>query len=256
MPNYLQPLLFTVGWPLAWLREITGFEEQNVAGTHVSDAIALVDRLLVKGHRPEAAAKDLVSADRDRVLAAIYAQTFSDRIHSTLDCPACAALYDMDFSLSGFAAHTYATAGEGVPDRQPDGTYTLSEGIRLRLPTGEDELMVSDLDEATAARRLLEKCLVQGEVEAAEAEAETVLSKIAPMLQTEMVATCPECSHTMTVLFDIQTYLLQSLLQDQERLTWEIHRIASAYHWSLMEILRLPRSMRRNYARIIEAERV
>ncbi len=254
MPNYPQSLLFTAGWPQAWLRELTGIEEQSVAGTHVAEAIALIDRLLVPGHRADAAAHTLVSADRDRLLAAVYQATYGDRIKSTLECAACEAPYDMDFSLAGFVGHTYASTTIPTATRQADGSYVLDSGLHLRLPTGTDELAVMGQDEATAIAQLLTRCLLQGDLKAAEAEAQEVLAAVAPMLQTEMAASCPECGHGMSVLFDMQTYLLQSLLQDQERLSWEVHRLATAYSWSLQEILQLPRSMRKRYTALIESE--
>jgi hypothetical protein len=254
MPNYPQSPLFTAGWPQAWLREISGLEEQSVAGTQVTEAIGLVDRLLVKGHRSAGGAKDMASADRDRVLAAIYRQTYGDHIKGTLECRACEAPFDMDFSLGGFVDHTYAADETPVAQQLPDGSYLIQEGLQLRLPTGEDEVAVIGLDAEKAASKLLERCLVAGDLQAAEAVGEEMISQIAPMLQTEMAAPCPECGHVMSVSFDVQTYLLQSLLQDQERLAWEVHRLATAYGWGLKEILKLPRSMRRNYARLIESE--
>jgi hypothetical protein len=254
MPNYPQSLLFTANWPQAWLRELTGIEEQSVAGTDVAAAIALIDRLLVPGHRADAAAHTLVSADRDRLLAAVYQTTYGDRIKSTVECAACEAPYDMDFSLAGLVDHTYASTAISTVAQQPDGSYLLGSGLHLRLPTGTDELAVMGQDEATATAQLLARCLVQGDLKAAESEAQEMLAAIAPMLQTEMAASCPECGHGMSVLFDMQTYLLQSLLQDQERLGWEVHRLATAYKWSLQEILQLPRSTRKRYTALIETE--
>ena len=259
MPNYVQSLLFTAGWPQAWLREISGFEEQSVAGTDVMEAISLVDRLLVSGHRKadgrdQLSARALASADRDRILAAIYRATYSDRIKGTLECSACGAPFDMDFSLGGFVDHAYSHDGELRAIQLPDGSYRIAEGLQMRLPTGEDEIATLGMDEAKAAEMMLQRCLVEGDLALAADVGQAALATVAPTLQTEIAADCPECGHGMAVYFDVQTYLLQSLLQDQESLTWEVHRLAKAYGWSLKEILRLPRSVRRNHARLIEAE--
>jgi len=254
MPNYPQSLLFTAGWPQAWLKEITGLEEQAVAGTRVTDAIALIDRLLVPGPGPAVSARQLTSADRDRLLASIYQHTYDDRIKGTLECNACAAPFDMDFSLSEFVGHTYTAEGDAVASPLPDGSYALADGLHMRLPTGEDELAVLGMDADRATQTLLQRCLVAGDLAAAVGLAQDAFEHIAPMLQTEMEAQCSECGHGMTVLFDVQTYLLQALLQDQERLSYEVHRLATAYGWSLKSILKLPRNTRRHYARLIEAE--
>lgn len=254
MPNYPQSLLFTDGWQQAWLRELTGREEQRIAGTHVTEAIDLIDRLLVKGHRSAHGAKELTAPDRDRVLAAVYQRTYGDRIAGTLECTQCGSPYDLDFSLGDYVRHAHAEAVDGAAKRLQGGTYRMGDDLEIRIPTGEDELAVMSMDGKAAAEALLKRCLVQGEIPHDTTALESALLEAAPVLQTEMAATCPECGHDASVLFDIQGYLLQSLLNDQERLTWEIHRLASAYGWSLKEILKLPRSMRRSYARLIEAE--
>lgn len=255
MSNYPQSLLFTTGWPQAWLREISGFEEQSIAGTHVMEAINLIDKLLVKGHRAETTAQKLASPDRDRIMAAIYQQTYGDQIKGTLECSECEALFDMDFSLAGFVDHTHQPQPEAATKRLNDGSFLLADGLQMRLPTGEDEMSVMGLSEEELANKLLERCLIKGKAEEVQPEVMESLAELAPMLQTEITSTCPECGHEMAVFFDIQVYLLQSLLQDQEGLSWEIHRLATAYGWGLKEILELPRSVRKRYSNLIEAER-
>lgn len=254
MPNYPQSLVFTSGCDMAWLREICGRQEQHVAGTDVTAAIALLDGLWVNGRRPGISAQDLPAPDRDRLLAAVYQQTYGDRIRGTLECTQCAADFDMDFSLGAFVEHTHATQAEPSATRLPDGTFQVAEGIRLRLPTGTDEIAVTGLNPEAAAQQLLQRCLVEGDEAQAKALPDDLLATAAPLLQADMAAQCPECGHATTIFFDMQTYLLQSLIQDRDRLTYEVHRLATAYGWSLKEILKLPRSQRRNYSRWIESE--
>src|SRR6266478_906542 len=94
------PLRF-FGRGQARLREVTGRDEFAVAGTSTADAIELLSSLLKKtaaeGDAPCAA--DIVSADRDRLLAAVYARAFGDRVESTLTCARCAQPFDLSFSL-------------------------------------------------------------------------------------------------------------------------------------------------------------
>jgi hypothetical protein len=42
------------------------------------------------------------------------------------------------------------------------------------------------------------------------------------------------------------------LKKERPRLLYEIHRIASSYHWSQQEILQLPRTLRKQYVELIE----
>lgn len=256
MPNYPQSLLFTPGCSHAWLRELSGRDEQAVAGTGVDTALALIDRLWAEGHRQGMRAQDLAAPDRDRLLAAIYRHTYGDQVKGSIACRNCGEPFDMDFSLGSFVDHHHGQAPMPGPSRLPDGSFLLEGGLELRLPTGADELAVMHLDDAAAGKALLARIIRKGELDeaAAEAMAEEALPELAPMLQAEMAAQCPECGHGAAVSFDVQSYLLQSLLNDRDRLQYEVHRIASAYGWSLKDILKLSRSARRDYTRLIEAE--
>src|SRR5437763_847879 len=66
--------------------------------------------------------------------------------------------------------------------------------------------------------------------------------------------TYTECSARQKVRFDIQYYLLQILEKKRKQIAREIHRLASAYQWSLAEILSLRRSERRAFVELIESE--
>lgn len=254
MSHYPQSLLFTDGWPQAWLRELTGQEEMRLSGTDVVEAIGLIDSLLVSGQPQGQSARHLTAPDRDRVLAAVYQHTFGDRISGTLECVACASPFDLDFSLADFVDHAHAPASLTDVKRLPGGIVEFGEGVQVKIPTGEDELAVRNMSPEAAATELMQRCLVSGTRDELPMDLDAKLAEIAPVLETEMGATCPECGHASTVRFDIQAYLLQSLLNDRDRLTWEIHRLAGAYGWKLKEILRLTRSQRKQFARLIEAE--
>jgi Cft2 family RNA processing exonuclease len=71
-------------------------------------------------------------------------------------------------------------------------------------------------------------------------------------MNLEMQAICPECAREQNVRFDMQTFLLVRLKKERPRLLYEIHRIASSYHWSQQEILQLPRTLRKQYVELIE----
>ena len=254
MSHYFQSLLYTTGYDRVGLRELTGREEQALDGANVRAALRLVNGLLDRGNGlPDA--EQLASADRDRILAGIYQRTYGDRIASSVDCRNCGEPFDLDFELSALLLHAYAGKSAEKSEVTADGFRESESGLRFRLPTGADEMAVIGLGEEEAAAELLRRCCPDAKDAESVAKVSTLVEEIAPMLTTEVAAHCPECGHELPVHFDVQSYLLQALLQDQKRLGWEVHRIASAYKWSLGEILDLPRSQRRNFAAMIEEER-
>ena len=85
---------------------------------------------------------------------------------------------------------------------------------------------------------------------------EELLEQVAPLIDLELVARCPECNHAQTLQFDIQSYVLGSIAGERRRLLVEINRIARTYSWSLDEILSLSRTDRRLLVELIENDRV
>ncbi len=239
----------------AYLREICGSDEQSVEGTGTVEAIRLLDRLLVAVSGtyigPGKAAK-LTTADRDWLLAAVYMRTYGSRIESTVNCAKCKAPYDMDFSLEELISHVDSEAHQ--MEESSDGVFGSLDGCRFRLPTGEDECAVLGMSPEEAEKALLERCIVEPNQDYDPEALQTAMRDIAPVLDMDMDARCPECDHQQTVHFDIQYYLLYRLMQEKRQLAYEVHRLARAYGWSLNEILGLPRSVRRIYVDLVEAE--
>lgn len=248
-------LNFTSGSKWAYLREICGSDEQSVEGTGTVEAIRLLDRLLVAvpgTHIGPGKAAKLTTADRDWLLAAVYMRTYSSRIESTVNCAKCKAPYDMDFSLEELIGHVDSEAHQ--MEESPDGVFKSPDGCRFRLPTGEDECAVLGMSPEDAECALLERCVVESNQDYDPEALQTVMRDIAPVLDMDMDARCPECDHQQAVHFDIQYYLLYRLMQEKRQLAYEVHRLARAYGWSLNEILGLPRSVRRMYVDLVESE--
>lgn len=233
------------------LRELTGADERTVAGTSTETAVALLDRLLGPGG-PTAA--DLAAADRDRLLAALHRRTFGDRVEATIACLACDERFDLDFTLSALeAALDERTAGAAFA-REPNGVFRVAGRGRFRLPTGADELAVAALGSAAAPAALLERCAMDPAGATGFHELKDLLEQVAPLLDLELDATCPECGVAQPVHFDIQSFCLGSLLAERPRLLEDIHRLAMSYCWSAEEILALPRGERRALAALAERQ--
>ena len=80
------------------------------------------------------------------------------------------------------------------------------------------------------------------------------METIAPLVDLELDAQCPECGESQQVYFDLQYYLLSAIGRGRAQLMREIHTLASAYGWSLSDILGLPRSQRRILAGLVDEE--
>lgn len=231
------------------LRGLRGEDEEAIvdADAGTAAALALIDALILSGvdERPPRGA-ELTTADRDRVLAAIYIRAFGARISSSVRCVQCEARFDVDFSLRDLMRD----ADEAV-ERGTDAVVRLSDGRRYRLPTGADERAALASDDPAAA--LLNACALDGVKQEDGATVPALMQKVAPLLDVDLDATCPECSTKQSLRFDVQSYLLAALRAEEAQLLREVHRLAVTYGWSRAEILALPRERRRSHAALIEA---
>ncbi len=235
--------------PGGWMefRPLTGRDERSVEGVGLLDALALIDRL--NSGRPGAlvapgAAASLTGAARDRALAGVYAQNYGDVIDSSPICASCGARYDLSFALADLLnAHPM--------ELSPDGIYHSANGVRFRLPTGEDELAVLNLPPDAARSDLLNRCTLSEDADPAAVEA--AMEAVAPLLNTEIAALCPECGARQSARFDMGTYLLRRVLRDKEHLPNEVHTLAIVYGWGYDDILSLTREERRRHLALIES---
>lgn len=228
------------------LGELCGADEESVASRDTSAALALLDRLTAGGPP----ARSLVAADRDRLLAAVYHRSWGAKVQTTLLCPACGESFDLDFDLADMAR---SLAGEAAdrPIQDEPGVFRTAD-LRFRLPTGEDELAAAELPPDEAADLLAARCVLEGPSDPARLG--EAMRAAAPLIETELDAPCPACRTVARLTFDLQDYLLDSILSERRRRGEEIHRLARAYGWSLTEILTLTRRRRRELVELIERE--
>ncbi|HVN63331.1 MAG TPA: hypothetical protein VMT58_01745 [Candidatus Binataceae bacterium] len=230
------------------IRELAGKDEQAVESCATLDAIRLIGAVLA-----ETAGDPMTfaAADRDRILAALYIATFGRRIESTVHCTRCGNLFDLNFRLDELVRtlDEQARFSEG-------GVFDSPSGFRFRLPTAAEEMEAARLGSGSesAEKWLGERCVVEGSPDFEALQA--AMEQAAPALDLDLQARCPECAVDQPVRFDIQSYLLNAILQSRPRLWRDVHRIASVYHWSRREILEMSRAERRDLADLIESETV
>lgn len=228
-----------------WIRELCGFDEQAVERPDTRSAVVLLDRVVVEGPGADL----LPAADRDRLLAAVFRATYGGRVESTVRCAGCGEPFDVEFSLDELIAAREARTDTPL---EPDGSFRLADGRRIRSPTGDDERAVAGLPLEEAAAELLRRAVVEGPTGDAGA-VDAALEEVAPLLDAELELTCPECGFAQAATWDIQSYLLSALAQERPQLAREIHVLATAYGWALGEILALPRSRRRAHTELAES---
>jgi hypothetical protein len=239
----------------AVLRELHGTHEHAVDGTTTAAAIRLLDGLLLDDDGsalPPGCARELTAADRDRLLAWVYADTFGRRIESTVCCRACEEAFELDFDLGELIARLEDEAG-APPD---GGQVELGDGVTARIPTGADELAITGLPVAQAEDALARRCAVDDGPAPDPAALGAALEAVAPVADLDLDATCPECGEAQLVHFDLQAYLLESIAADRARLMRDVHALACAYGWGLEAILALSRRERRALATLAEAHGV
>lgn len=223
------------------LRNLTGYDELSVNDTGTLAAINLINRLLSLDTQTTRA-EQLVTADRDLVLADIYLQVFGNYIEGQAKCKQCGDRFELSFHLSQLQAYLQESKQLLAAE---NGEYTFDEYC-FRLPTGVDEMAVANLPAEEAIDHLLKLCVTKGGM-VADDKIQEAMSRIAPVLQTEIKTACPHCNAEQQTRFDIQSYLLAKIKSEQKSLLREVHCLALTYHWSHREIMELPRGLRKKY---------
>ena len=254
------------GRRLAWLRELRGRDELELARLTPGLVTDVLDRLLVAAPGAALRPGDVVAAtiaDRDRLVAGLYQAAFGDQIESRADCTTCAQQFELGFSLSALLGDLDQRAREAAGQYEPigpigDHVYQLPGGVRFRLPTVADERALASPDSSSSA--LLARCLqaAAGAAVHAEAAAEAVeqaMEALGPVLSLALPARCALCGHAQKIDFDLLDFFLAALRRERPLFVREVHTLASSYGWSFGEIVDLPRSERRAYVEVILLER-
>lgn len=227
------------------LREMLGSDELALGGVDTRSAVRLLDSLL---EAAPCSAGEMSASDRDGLLAALHRTLWGDHIVSSLECIACGEMFDLSFDLSALQRKLF---DEAEPARV-DALRSLADsaGSRYTLPGAEDEERAAQLGLASGCAQL------RASIAGKEMEAQDLnerLEALAPLLDVDLDTRCAECGHAQLARFDIQSFVLQRLLDERENVLSEVHAMASSYGWSLQEIVSLPRSMRRSLVQRLSA---
>lgn len=206
--------------------------------------------------------RTLTSGDRQALLLHLCADIAGHVLEATVPCAdqACGERLELSVDVVSLldqpcteAAETYDVVLGG-----PDGLVR----VRLRLPDGALEEAAAALQPEDAERMLLEAlvCDVSRDGERLSCLPEELREELAgaverldPLAETRLEVCCPSCGASSVAVLDPGDYLLQRVGADRDVFYGEVHRLASAYHWSESEILSLPVRKRRMYVDLVEA---
>lgn len=187
-------------------------------------------------------------------LLATAAATAGFRLDAEGDCPEpdCREPLDLALDLRSFAAADFP---ERIAWREGGGDLVL------RLPTGSDQerwcgeppgdfaAMAASLVVEVAGGPRPERWEVpEPWLEALSQR----LGEADPLTDLRIESRCPACGRDTAMELDLEAMLLASLAKEQKRLFRDIHRLASAYHWSEAEILALSPGRRARYLAKLE----
>lgn len=257
-----------------WLRPWCGADEIALAGIDAATlppvvrATTLLSRCVYVAdgaRRPgRAFVRALAAGDREALLLHLRRVTLGDRLSCVLSCPACGSLMDLDLDVRDLLV-----APSSVDSARHEARLTTASGtvrVGFRLPSGADLEHVVALarrDPAGAVRVVAERCVDRIEEDSTGAARPLVDELIDPLVaamgerdpQAEILldAACPECGARATAPFDTASYVLDEISRHLDALLREVHVLASHYHWSERQILRLPARRRRTYLQYIAA---
>jgi hypothetical protein len=174
---------------------------------------------------------------------------FGPSIDAHVHCPACGEPLGLRLDVDQMLA------GVGSPPVDPRNCIG---GLSLRAVTSRDLAAVSDRpDPDSAARALLERCLIDPEGNASamveklsleQIEAlEAGLEAMDPAADISLQLTCGACGHSWLACLDIGGVLWEELTARARNLLADVAALARAYGWSEQQILALPSRRRTAY---------
>ncbi len=139
--------------------------------------------------------------------------------------------------------------------------------VEFRLPKGGDQEELAPLtvnNEPESVNKLLARCIqrIDGVMEIDESQIEKLspfarekiektMAELAPRIDLEMEAKCPECGKAFSFPFNMSQFFIDEMRGNLNQLYQEVHFLAFYYKWSESDILSMTRKKRRNYLELL-----
>jgi hypothetical protein len=227
-------------------------------------ATALLARCLTDSDAQQTV-RSLTVGDREALLLHLRRLTLGETVDCAMDCPApsCGERLQLALRTSDLLVAPYA-------DVRREYELSIDAGgahyaVLFRLPNAGDldwMASVAAADPAQAAQALFERCVTRTLRDGVDVPAHALdpavrdavaaaMAEHDPQAEIELDLACPACGAAFAIVFDTAMFFLQELDQRALQLTREVHALASTYHWSEHDILRMPRRRRSVYLDLI-----
>ncbi len=198
---------------------------------------------------------------RDARLLHVREQLFGSQFLNTTTCPQCLERIEWKSEISEMRIHT--STDESVPHEftlEKDGYH-----LRFRMPNSKDLAeVIGSYDGDLAQRKILARCITSMEIADERCDVEHLpdhimlmlnkrMEELDPQAAINMQVSCPACSHTWNVLFDIASFLWTEVNDWAERMLQAIHKLARGYGWTEKEVLQLSPVRRHLYVGMLGA---
>ena len=221
--------------------------------------------ILVTAASPEldsnAVAKLSIGA-RDARLLQLREWLFGTQICSTAQCPLCGSQVEWEEKTTQLRLQAICDAESADEFSLDSDCYRL----RFRLPASLDiarAMAEANKDARVGATALVKRCVVSAVRDGKACDVATLpehvlealsgqIGKLDPQADIITALTCPDCAHQWEVQFDIASFLWTEINSWAERTLRTVHRLASAYGWTLKEILNLSPIRRQLFLGMIE----
>jgi hypothetical protein len=220
----------------------------------------LIDAVLGCCLQPAAQQPSAWTLDRRvRGLLTVLRETQGDRLTWMTRCPIQGCGHEMELELS---------VSQLLSTPEPVERFSWSAAadctLELRLPTGRDQMewrgaAATDAEGAGEglALRLATALVssVNGEPPSAQwrlpdewlPALDAAFGERDALASLALRVSCPWCGNESVLELDLEALALSRLAAEQKRVLEEIHRLASAYHWTEAEVLAVPRQRRSFY---------
>ena len=250
-----------------YVKPITGQVEQDITEAYeieqnspeVTTDILNIAIDHIAGNKTD---KELINSlcvvDRQFLMMKLSILLGNNSVWKHIQCNQCGEFYDIQVNKSDLPV---IEANSKFPFASID---VRGKKLKLRVPNGNDQRGLTELNELDAVFYLLKKCvmsidgdtpsnkflqsLTQQEIDSIE----SVLESISPEYGLNLTTNCPECESEQIIYlnpYGIEKSTINNIYDD-------VHTIASSYHWSEVEILSMPRSRRKHYLDLIDSDYV
>ena len=194
---------------------------------------------------PPSRLPDLPLGAITRTLLRLREACFGPRINAYVDCEQCGERMEITLDTGQLLA--------GVNEQDTPAEFDISNH-RFRVPCSRDLAAITvERDIKEAAVKLLEHCCLSHPDKSSLdfagilTEAETMMATLDPDADINLALTCEACGENWLAGFNIGTLLWDEIDAHARSLLAEVHRLASAYGWTELEILALSAQRRSTY---------